>query len=122
MVKIKRLVVSTIMGVVCGFICFGLASSGPNPVLFPIALMIILSRTLIGFVIGISSFKMIHWSIHGVVMGLIVSVPLSFGSLLGPDNPQFTKTAMLAWTIILGMIYGLLIEIVTSVVFKLKQE
>ena len=117
----KRVIVATLSGVVFGFICFGLAASGSSELQWPVIVQIITSRTLIGFAIGISVLSMGHWSRHGLIMGLIFSLPLAFSGLLAPDNPEFSKTGMFVWTIILGMIYGLLIELITSVFFKARQ-
>ena len=85
-------------------------------------LQIIASRTLIGFAIGISSLALGHWVIHGLVMGMLFSLPLAFSGLMAPETPEFSKTAMWVWTVILGMVYGLLIEVITSVLFKARQE
>jgi K+-transporting ATPase c subunit len=41
---------------------------------------------------------------------------------MAPDNPEFSKTAMWIWTVVLGMIYGLLIELITSILFKARQK
>ena len=115
----KRIVVATLAGVLCGFVCLGLASSG-GPLPWPIAVQIVASRTLIGFAIGISSLRLRHWAIHGPVLGLLFSLPLAFSGLMAADNPEFTKTGMWVATVAMGMIYGLLIELVTSVVFKAR--
>ena len=117
----KRVIVATGSGVLFGFVCFGLAASSSGALPLPVVFQIIASRTLIGFAIGISSLSLIHWSVHGLFMGLLFSLPLGFSGLMAPDNPEFTKTAMWVWTVVLGMIYGLLIELITSVFFKARQ-
>ena len=122
MQNLKRLIIGTLSGLLFGFICFGLASGGPVPLAWPVGVQIISSRTLIGFAIGISSIALGHWSIHGLVMGMLFSVPLAFSGLMAPDNPEFSKVSMFVWTVVLGMIYGLLIELITSVFFKAKQK
>jgi hypothetical protein len=119
--KTKRLLISTVMGLIFGFVCYGLASGGSTPVPTALAISIILSRTLIGVAIGISSFSLKHWSLHGIIMGFVFSLPMGFGAMGGPENPEFSPTMMLVSTIVLGMIYGFLIELVTSVFFKAKQ-
>lgn len=116
----KRLIVATLMGVVCGFICLGLASSSPGQLPAPVVYQILAERTLIGVAIGISCVTLGHWAIHGLVLGVLFSVPLACSGLMAPDSPEFSKTAMFVLTIVLGMIYGLLIELVTSVVFKAR--
>jgi hypothetical protein len=118
----KRLIVATFSGLFFGFVCFGLASSGPVPPPWPVGLALISSRTLIGFAIGISSITLGHWSIHGLVMGMLFSVSLAASGLMAPDNPEFSKVSMFVWTVVLGMIYGLLIELITTVFFKAKQH
>lgn len=119
--KTKRLIISTLLGIVFGFVCYGFASGGQNEISSILALNIILGRTLIGVAIGISRFSCKHWSIHGIVMGLVFSLPAGFGAMLGPEDPEFSHTMMLVSTIVLGMIYGFLIELITTVIFKAKQ-
>jgi hypothetical protein len=122
MEKAKRIIIATLLGVLFGFVCYGLASHGPGELSWPIALQIIISRTLIGFAIGISCISLGHWSLHGIIMGLIFSLPLAFGVLMAPDNPDFSRTSMFISTIVMGMIYGLLIELITTVLFKAKAK
>ena len=117
----KRIVIATLMGLVCGFICFALASFS-GKLQLPVALQIIAARTLIGFAIGISGVKIYTWAVHGLVLGLIFSIPLAISGLMAPDNPEFSKTMMFVTTVLLGMIYGWLIELVTTVVFRAKQK
>jgi len=116
----KRIIIATLSGILFGFVCFELASSGPGKLALPAAVQIITSRTLIGFAIGISCFSFGHWSIHGLIMGMIFSIPLAFSGLMAPENPEFSKADMFVWTVVLGMIYGLLIEVITSLLFKAK--
>lgn len=120
--KTKRLIISTLMGVVFGFVCFGFASSGPNEVSLYLALNIILSRTLIGVAIGISRFTCQHWSMHGMIMGLIFSLPMAFGAMLAPENPDYNHTMIFVSSLVMGVIYGFLIELITTVVFRARQE
>jgi len=77
-------------------------------------------RVLIGFVIGISGLKMI-WGLHGILIGLIVSIPTSIGAMIG-SNAQFGKWELFFMTLIMGAIYGFMIELVTSGIFKAKVE
>lgn len=117
----KRVIVATLSGVLFGFVCLGFAAGSPGALPWPAAVQIVASRTLIGFAIGISSLSLGHWAVHGLVMGLLFSVPLAFSGLMAPDNPEFSKLAMWMWTVVLGMIYGLFIELITTVFFKARQ-
>ena len=119
--KTKRLITASLLGLVFGFVCFGMASGGPNEIPQILAINIILGRTLIGFGIGISRFSFKHWSLHGVLMGLIFSLPAGFGAMLAPENPDFSHNMMFVSTIGMGMVYGFLIELITTVLFKAKQ-
>jgi len=116
----KRIIVATLSGLLFGFVCLGIASSSPGALAWPVAAQVVVSRTLIGFAIGISCISLKHWAIHGVLMGFIFSLPLAFSGLMAPESPEYSKAGMFLWTVILGMIYGLLIEVITSVVFKAK--
>lgn len=122
MQKIKRLVIATLSGILFGLVCCGLASSGPELLPLPIFLQIIFSRTLIGFAIGICAFKLGHWTLRGLVLGFIFSLPMAFSGLMAPGSPDYTQTGMFIGTVFLGAIYGLLIEIITSIIFKAKLE
>jgi len=118
----KRLIIATLSGVVFGFVCFGFACSGPNALPWQVSAQIIASRTLIGFAIGISILSVGHWTVHGLLMGLLFSIPLAIGGLMAPDNPEFSKTGMFIGTVVMGMIYGLLIELITTLLFKAPQN
>ena len=120
MLNSKRFTVATLSGVLFGVVCYALASSGPDKLAWPVVLQIITSRTLIGLAIGISSLRLVHWSVHGLVMGLLFSVPLAFSGLMAPDSPQYSKASMFVMTVVLGMIYGLLIEVITSRIFNAR--
>jgi hypothetical protein len=109
------------MGLLFGLLCVGLASSGPAPLPWPAAAQIIISRTLIGLAIGISALSLGHWAVHGLVMGLLFSLPLAFSGLMAPDNPAFGRWELWSLTVLLGMAYGLLTELITSVVCKARQ-
>jgi hypothetical protein len=115
----KRLLVTTAGGVLFGFVCYGFASSGTDPLPAAVGLQIIFSRTLMGFAIGISRLRM-PWWLHGVLFGILFSLPLAISGLMAPESEEFTKEMMFTSTIIMGGIYGLLIELIASVLLKLK--
>ncbi|MBE0640372.1 MAG: hypothetical protein IH598_17810 [Bacteroidales bacterium] len=118
MKKNKRLMIATLSGLLFGFICFGFASGGPEPLPMPVAVQIIISRTLIGFALGITSLTFGHWVIRGLLFGLLFSLPLAFSGLMSPASPEFTPLMMFYSSVIMGMIYGLLIELITTKLFK----
>lgn len=112
MVNKKRLLIATLFGVLSGIVCWTMASSeGPTPWFF--ALSTIIGRTLIGFAIGISVFK-IRWWLHGIIMGFIFSIPMALQGFYVPGKEMF----ILLGTLIMGVIYGFFIELFTTVVFK----
>jgi hypothetical protein len=91
-----------------------MASTNPNPV-EPVTAttkwLILLSRTMMGFMIGISALRMTWW-LHGITLGLVSSIPMMIPVL---DNP-----AIAVGTVVMGMIYGFLTELITSVFFKAR--
>jgi hypothetical protein len=114
MLTSKRVIIATLSGVVFGLVCMTLASSNPDPV-EPVTSttkwLIVLSRTMMGFMIGISALRL-PWWIHGVVLGLISSIPMML--------PVLDKPGIAIGTVVMGMIYGFLTELITSVLFKAK--
>lgn len=116
----RRVIIATCSGLLFGFICVGLSALSPaaEALAWPIAVQLVLSRTLIGFAIGISRLTLGHWARHGLFMGLCFSLPLAFSGLMAPENLDYSKAGMFAATCILGMVYGLLTEVITTAVFK----
>jgi hypothetical protein len=114
MVGMKRVLVATLCGLFFGLVCMGLASSNPDPaetLTVTVKLNIVLSRTLMGFMIGISALK-ISWWLHGIVMGFISSIPMAIAVM--------DKMEIMVGTVVMGMIYGLLTELITTKLFKSK--
>lgn len=112
MIYEKRVVSATIWGLVFGFILWGITRIfGGIP--FSGAVAIVLFQALLGFVIGISGWK-ITWWLHGTLLGLFFALPAGFTSLwLGRGWGKG-----LAVTLITVIIFGFLIELLTTVVFK----
>ena len=111
MLKAKRVIIATIGGIIFGIVCMLFASSGPEPISNVMKLTIILSRTMIGFTIGISALRM-KWWLHGMVIGLISSIPAAVPVL------ENSPTSIAVMTVVMGIIYGFLIELITTVIFK----
>jgi len=117
----KRLIIATLAGMLFGVFCYYFAKSGGGEIPAAIRYQIIFSRTLIGVAIGISSLNLKHWALHGLVLGFIFSVPLAFSSMMA-ENPEISGGMMFASSMFMGCIYGVLIELITSVLFKAKQK
>jgi hypothetical protein len=112
----KRIVVGTLSGVLMGVICTLAARYGLRDEMDAVTIAyIILNRAVIGFAIGISAIR-IHWTLHGTLMGFVFSLPFAAGCLLEPDN---VGTAIAA--VLLGVVYGILIELITSVLLGARQ-
>jgi len=116
--------ITTVCGLLSGLFCIiadieaGLASNLAAQLPHPVIGEILCNRTLVGFAIGMSGLALYHWSIHGMVMGFLFSLPLAFSCLMTPQYP----IKLFVLTLLFGMIYGLFIETVTSVVFKAPQS
>lgn len=109
----KRILIATAMGLMTGIICYLAGRYGlKDEINITMFLYIIANRTLAGFFIGISGLK-ISWYLHGLLIGFITGIPFSIGTLL--DDPCI---AVLTVSLILGAVYGLIIELFTSVIFK----
>lgn len=110
-----RIAIATLFGVVAGCICatfsFGLLGMKFSAVLL---IWILLNRTVMGFAIGISTLKL-HWAWNGILVGVVVGSIFSYW--LGMNG---TPAAYL--TTIGNVLFGLLIEFFTTVVFKQPAE
>lgn len=109
----KRIILATLFGFISGLFCFlggrilGIEMGMED------FIMILFHRTLLGFVIGISSLRW-HWVLHGVLLGLIIGIPHPFFfQMLHGDSGSGIY-------FILGAVWGVLIEFFTSIVFKAK--
>jgi hypothetical protein len=111
--KALRIVVATILGAVAGIICWQLGkSSGKITLDTAMILGIIANRTLLGFIIGISGLRSLNYLVHGVIIGLVATIPMSIYPLAGGDAVSF---ALLEAA---GAVYGLLIELVVTKLLK----
>ena len=108
-----RILVATLCGFIAGIFCY---LSGV--ILIPIEhdlmlfIWVIVNRTLLGFVIGISILK-VHWALNGLIVGLTVGLVFPLNAIMiGKELPLIISAY------VMGIIYGILIEFFTSVVFK----
>ena len=111
MLTTKRVVIATICGLVFGFVCLFLASSNPEPLPNMVKWSIIVGRTMLGFTIGISAIRL-NWWLHGIVLGIIVSIPMAI--------PVLDRMEIAIGTVVMGIIYGFLTELITTILFKAK--
>ena len=114
MASAKRIIIATLCGLIFGFVCMGLATSNPESagsLTAAVKWNIILSRTLMGFMIGISALRL-NWWLHGIVIGFISSIPMAVA--------MWGRYDVMIGTLVMGMIYGTLTELITSVLFKAK--
>jgi hypothetical protein len=113
----KRFWLCLFLGFIAGIICAWTGySQTPEEIRTMASLQVVLNRALIGFLIGISAWKM-SWAAHGIVLGLIGTLPLSVPLIV---TPQAGFGIFVMYTLA-GAVWGFLIELVTSVVFKAKQ-
>jgi hypothetical protein len=110
MLTLKRVLIATLCGFIFGIICMLLASSNSEITLLQ-RWMIIIGRTMLGFTIGISALRLVWWQ-HGLVLGFIASIPM--------DLPVLDNIGIMVGTLVMGLIYGVLTELITSIVFKAK--
>ena len=112
--KNKRLLICTIGGIIAGLICStgGLLSGNISEFSFFAIASTFFNRLMLGFFIGISSLK-INFLFHGVLIGLFVSLITSIPFLQGNVKGFMFFT-------IAGIVYGILIELFATKVFKAK--
>ena len=114
MLTAKRVIIATLCGVLFGFVCMMMASANPEGAgqLDTVQkISIVLGRTMLGFMIGISAFKL-QWWLHGIVLGIIASIPMAI--------PVMHDSMIMTGTIVMGLVYGFLTELITSVLFKAR--
>lgn len=123
-----RLVVCLALGLVFWLLCTYLASSN-NPGIWGTPLMwtLIANRVTIGFVIAIIGVFTHHPCfgfrlypiLRGALWWAIISVQLAIGIYMTPNMPA-SQQALLFWmTILVGAVYGLIIDLVAT---KLSSE
>jgi len=114
MLTSKRVLIATICGFIFGIVCMLLASSNPDAteqLSTSLKLTIVFGRTLMGFTIGISALRL-SWWLHGIVIGIVTSIPMAL--------PIMDRVDIMIGTFVMGIIYGVLTELITSIVFKAK--
>jgi len=101
--NVKRLVITTILGILCGLFCmYGTIAKFPEFAADTLMLAgIVYNRTLIGIVIGIADNIDLHPALRGAVIGVVVSMAMAIFDA--------------SWILLgFGLVYGVLIDVVTS--------
>ncbi len=102
--NVKRLVIATILGILCGLFCmYGAMTKFPGEFDTLALIGIVYNRALIGIVIGTSDNIDLHPALRGAVIGVVVSMAMA---IFGGDGALI----VLAF----GLVYGVLIDVVTS--------
>ncbi len=108
----KRIATATMLGAVAGLLCVAIGLSIGVKFTVLLFVWVVLNRTLIGFTIGISRLRL-HWAVNGLLLGAVVGLLFSYSGFLFGSK---TSVVVAAW--ILSWVYGFLIELFTTVVFK----
>lgn len=115
---LKRVIIATSVGIILGIFCW-LGGVFLGLIVDPPAIQIaniIAHRAVMGFVIAISAWRM-DWAAHGIIMGSIIGVLfILFDAFAG--MPKFVLFGLL---IPGNAVYGLIIEFVTTKIFKAPQ-
>jgi hypothetical protein len=104
----KRVFWATVLGIVAGILCYVMGRTSYDFTTLTI-ITTILNRTLIGFLIGISSLRW-PWAAHGIFWGLLISLLIAIPAL--GEGPQRFFLFMIA-----GAVWGFLVELFTTKVF-----
>jgi peptidoglycan/LPS O-acetylase OafA/YrhL len=112
--KTSRLVTTTLLGLVTGIICMIISKFGYDIEYWPLGVSFLLHHTVMGLAIGASSLRM-TWAPHGLFWGGVFGLFLAI-SLID------TNTDLEPWGVfIIVVIWGLLIETLTTKAFKRPQ-
>jgi hypothetical protein len=122
---VKRKIVCVLLGIIFGFVCFGFAESNMEEGTLwntPNMWGILFNRILIGIVVylggvltynKILKFRIYPW-FRGASLGAIVSIDLAVWSLMTPNMDKSHAWAIFGMTIVMGAIYGSIIDIVAT--------
>ena len=105
----KRIITTTFLGVLCGVASWFLTKNSPvsaaSGFTSAVTLAVILDRVILGFVLGISGWR-VNYLVHGIFVGALVSLPLAF----------FMPNFWMFW--LTGIGFGFFIELVTKFLVK----
>ena len=124
----KRLLISSMLGLLFGFLCFfGFTKSPEAPIALtvwsysnPMLWMVILNRFMIGAFVGISGFITLHPMfkfracpvLRGAKVGIMISLLLAMGVFLSPESEGTWKAF---WSILgAGALFGAVIDVIAT--------
>jgi hypothetical protein len=106
----KRLIYSVFLGILAGLFCYFGGKYGAGMVFTKRMIAgALLNRAMIGFVIGITSWKL-NYLLRGAVIGILVS---AITAVYAPLQGAIMFT-------LFGMVYGILIDWIVTGPLKLK--
>jgi hypothetical protein len=109
----KRVMMTTVWGAIFGIVCMLLQKYGTEVSFWPLGFSGLIHHVVMGFAIGVSSLR-IHWAPHGILWGFLFGIFLVVGYWGGPQGFWGPLGLVVLW--------GFLIELITTVGFKLKME
>jgi len=112
----ERVGIATFWGLVFGVVSWLLCALSHGPLPWSGTASVITMTGLMGFGIGISGWR-ISWWLHGLILGLIYRIPAAFTVIWVEQG-----VLNVAWTIITGIAFGFLVELITNLGFKAKMS
>ncbi len=121
---VKRIAIAEILGLGAGLLCISFVAK-EMPEIWdlknPLFWTIVINRIVLGLVVGLAGFMTFHPIfkfrcfpfLRGAVFGAVVSLSMAFGGLIGNPHPETMMTIFWA-TIIAGVVYGMIIDIVAT--------
>ena len=110
----RRFWIALLFGFAAGLVCAVTSISGKaGDEKIMIFLSALLNRTLIGFVIGISCWRL-GWVLHGIFLGLLVTLSMSIPLIWIPEAGY---NVFVLYTVA-GVVWGFIIELLATVIFK----
>ncbi len=111
----KRIIIATLSGVLVGYIDYYLGLYFEIiEINLTIFVWIMINRIMLGVVVGISILK-VDWTLRGAVIGAIMGVIFSFYIFMVTNAWD-----LIAVSFVISVLFGITIELITTVVFKCK--
>ena len=111
----KRVTITTILGIIAGFLSLWYLRAAYGVMPMAAEAMVVLSWSVLGFALGVSGWR-INWAGHGIVMGIIFSLPQDFAFVWNGRGAG----AFWGW-LVTGLVVGFLIELITGPIFHARR-